>query len=61
MWGEKVKFACKVLRKEYAQIPGYPLVKDHWFTVNLSISKKYSRPNFYYPPSISQAPSCYLS
>ena len=30
MLGEKVKFACKVLRTEHAQIPGYPLVKDHW-------------------------------
>ena len=32
MWGEKVKFACKVFRIEHAQIPGYPLVKDHWYT-----------------------------
>ena len=31
MWGEKVKFACKVLRTEHAQIPGYPLVKDHCY------------------------------
>ena len=29
MLGEKVKFACKVFGTEHAQIPGYPLVKDH--------------------------------
>ena len=29
MLGEKVKFACKVFRTEHAQIPVYPLVKDH--------------------------------
>ena len=29
MWGEKVKFACKVSRTENAQISGYPLLKDH--------------------------------
>ena len=32
MWGERVKFACEVFRTEHAQIPGYPLVKDHWHT-----------------------------
>lgn len=34
MWGEKVKFACKVFRTEHARIPGYPLVKDHWIRFN---------------------------
>ena len=35
MCGEKVKFVCKVLRTEYAQIPGYPLIKDHWLRLAL--------------------------
>ena len=29
MWGEKVKFSCKVFQTEHAKIPVYPLMKDH--------------------------------
>ena len=32
---EKVKFACKVFRTEYAQIPGYPPGKDHCIKLNV--------------------------
>ena len=54
MWGEKVKFACKVFRTEHAQIPGYPLVKDHWYILILLLKGdpekniKGDRANFYF-------------
>ena len=34
----KVNFACKVFRTEHAQIPGYPLVKDHWILSKYMVS-----------------------
>ena len=39
MWGAKVKFACKVFRTEHAQIPGYPLVKDHWYQSSATLGR----------------------
>ena len=40
MWGGKVKFACEVFRTDHAQIPGDPLVKDHCWTLILSLNSK---------------------
>ena len=41
MWSEKDKFACKVFRTEHAQIPGYPLVKDHWYQLTTTLGYDY--------------------